>query len=100
MSSIPPGQPQREILAYVQQRGGGFAGWYCGIASDPRDCLFNRHGVDERNGAWIYRDLGSDLAARAVERYLLSLGFQGGGGGGGVLTRYVYAYRITSTTRQ
>lgn len=100
MSSLLTGQAHVQVLAYVQQCGGNFAGWYCGIASDPRDCLFNRHGVDEHHGAWIYRDLGSDLAARAVEKYLLSLGFRGGGGGGGVLTRFVYAYRITSTTRE
>lgn len=100
MSAILANQAQSEMLAHVQQCGGGYAAWYCGIASDPRHCLFNRHGVDEHSGAWIYRDLATDSAARAVEKYLQSLGFQGGGGGGGLATRYVYAYRITRTTRQ
>lgn len=100
MSSIQTGQAQTEILAHIQQCGGGFAAWYCGIASDPRDCLFNRHGVDEKNGAWIFRNCGSDTVARGVEKYFLSLGCKGSGGGGGPETRYVYAYRITSTTRE
>jgi hypothetical protein len=91
---------QSEILSHIRQCGGSFAGWYCGIAADPRDCLFNRHGVDAQNGAWIYRDCGSELAARQVESYFHSLGCQGAGGGGSVLTRFVYAYVITPKTRE
>jgi hypothetical protein len=58
------------------------------------------HSVDEKTGAWIFRNAGSDLIAREVENYLLSMGCKGGDGGGGPTTRFVYAYRITRTTRE
>lgn len=100
MSSTLTGQAQSEILAHIQSRGGPFSSWYCGIAASPRDRLFVDHNVDEQNGKWVFRDCGSEAGARAVEKYLLSLGCEGGGGGGGPDTRFVYAYRITSTTRE
>ncbi len=79
MSVVLTGQAQSAILAYIEQCGGGYAAWYCGIASDPRDCLFNRHGVTENPGAWIFRDCGTDAAARALEQYFHSLGCKGAG---------------------
>lgn len=93
-------QAQSDVLAHMQKCGGAFAAWYCGIASDPRDCLFNRHGVNELQGTWIFRDCGTDTAARAVEQYFHSLGCKGDSGGGGPGTRFLYAYVITSTTRE
>jgi hypothetical protein len=99
-SAITTGQAQSDILAHMQKCGGALAAWYCGIASDPRDCLFNRHGVDEKNGTWIFRNCGTDTAARAVEQYFHSKGCKGAGGGGGPETRFIYAYAITSTTRE
>lgn len=94
------GQAHTDILSHIQQCGASFNAWYCGIASDARDCLFVRHGVHEQNDAWIYRDCGTDIVARAIEQYFHSLGCQGAGGGGGPYTRFVYAYRITGATRQ
>jgi len=99
-SAISTGQAQSEFLAYMNQFGVTALAWYVGIASDPRDCLFNRHGVNEQQGAWIFRDCGTDTAARAVEQYFHSKGCKGAGGGGGPETRYLYAYVITSTTRE
>ncbi len=98
-SVISIGQAQSEFLAYMNQFGLTALAWYCGIASDPRDCLFNRHGVNEQ-GAWIYRDCGTDAAARQLEEYFHSLGCKGAGGGGGPDTRFIYAYVITSNTRE
>lgn len=99
-SMIVSGQAQRDVLAYISQFGAAASAWYCGIAADPRDCLFVRHGVDEKQGAWIYRGCGTDAAARQVEDYFHSLGCQGASGGGGLNTRFVYAYAITATTRE
>ncbi len=99
-SAITTGQAQSDILAYMSKFGAAASAWYCGIASDPRDCLFNRHGVNEQQGAWIFRDCGTDTAARAVEQYLHSLGCKGAGGGGGPGTRFIYAYVITRNTRE
>ncbi len=87
-----------EIDGYIRQNGGGYPAWYVGIATYPRDRLFDDHNVDEKNGAWIYRDCGSEAAARAVEKIFLAKGCDGGDGGG-VSPRYVYAYKKTSYTK-
>ena len=97
---MTPQQAVAEIDAYIRQCGGGYSGWYIGIAADPRDRLFNDHNVSEKNGAWIYRDAGAEQGARAVEDYFVGLGCKGGPGGGRSDSRYVYAYKITPTTRE
>ena len=93
-------QTASEIDAYIRKIGGGYPTWYCGIASKPRDRLFTDHNVAENGGSWIYRAAGSENAARSIEEYFLKKGCKGGGGGGDGGTRYVYAYKITSTTRE
>ena len=89
-----------EIDGYIRNVGGDYPAWYCGIASKPRDRLFVDHNVDEKGGNWIYRDAGADTAARNIEEYFIKKGCKGGGGGGDSGSRYVYAYKITSTTRE
>lgn len=89
-----------QIDAHIQKRGGGYSNWYCGIASEPRQRLFVDHNVDEKNGSWIYKDAGSENAARQIEQHFLNKGCKGSGGGGDYTTHYVYAYRITSSTRE
>lgn len=90
-----------EISSYIKNSGGGHpSSWYVGIAGNPRDCLFNRHGVSELKGFWIFRDAGSENYARAIEKVFLDAGYQGGGGGGDYTTRYVYVYLITQNTRK
>ena len=96
----PPNQAAAEIEAYIRQNGGQFRLWYAGIATDPRARLFVDHNVNERTDLWIYRDAGSEAAARAAERYLLGLGCKGDEGGGDNRTRFVYAYLINTHTRQ
>lgn len=93
-------QAVREVYVYISRSGGAPRGWYVGIASDPRVRLFNDHNVQENGDYWIYRSLNSDTDARKVERYFINCGCKGGPGGGGTDTRYVYAYRVTSSTRQ
>lgn len=89
-----------EVDEYIRQSGGLYSQWYCGIAADPRRRLYIDHNVQERGGLWIYSDAGTDANARAVELHFHQLGCKGSGGGGDRLTRFVYAYRITPTTRQ
>ncbi len=89
-----------DIDAHIKKCGGGYPAWYVGIAADPRDRLFSGHSVSEKGDAWIIRDCGNDAAARRVEQAFLNAGCKGGDGGGDRNTRYVYAYKITSTTRQ
>jgi hypothetical protein len=93
-------QVVNEIDGHIRQCGGAYATWYCGIAADPRDRLFSGHSVDEKNVPWIHRDCGSDDAARKVEAHFHAKGCQGDGGGGDGDTRYVYAYKITASTRE
>jgi hypothetical protein len=88
-----------EIVACMQKYG-GYSAWYVGIASDPRQRLFTDHSVSETRDAWIYRDLGDDTSSRRVEKAFLDAGCQGGGGGGDWRTRFVYAYKVTSNTRE
>ncbi|MBP9013924.1 MAG: hypothetical protein KBG22_09985 [Smithella sp.] len=91
-------QIKQDIENYMRQFGGRYSDWYAGVASDPRKRLFIDHNVDEKNGAWIFRDCGSDAVARNIEDYFLNKGCKGGPGGGDYTTRYVYAYRIGSNT--
>jgi len=90
----------KDILEYFGKEGGSYSSWYCGIASNPRDRLFTDHSVSEDNGWWIYKDANNETNARDTEQYLLGLGFSGGPGGGDGATKYVYAYKITTSTRE
>jgi len=88
----------QEIDDHIRQCGGGYSGWYVGIAANPRERLFNDHNVSEQSDSWIYRDCGSDTSARKAEEYFINKGCRGGSGGGDHTTRYVYAYKISRNT--
>lgn len=90
----------QEIAAHVQKCGGTYAEWYGGIAADPEARLFNDHSVDKAKDAWIYRTCASSGEARAIEDYFFQKGMKGGSGGGDSTTKAVYAYKITTTTRE
>lgn len=92
--------PASEIDAHIKRNGGLYRQWYAGIAASPRNRLFADHNVDQENGTWIFVDAGSEVSARVIEKYFLALGCKGGGSGGGPSTRFVYAYLITSLTRE
>jgi len=82
-----------DIKSYVANNGGDYSQWYVGIATDPKQRLFNDHAVKEKS-AWIYhRCAGADIA-RAIEKFFLTQGMQGGSGGGDDNSEYVYAYKI------
>ena len=90
----------QEIDNHISKRGGGYSGWYVGIASDPSDRLFSDHNVNkDKEDAWIFRNCGSEAAARKVEKYFLGLGCDGGAGGGDSSTTYAYAYKKSAHTR-
>jgi len=86
-------QVVNDIENYMGKHGGGYRDWYVGIASGVRQRLFGDHCVREQGDAWIYRDCGTDAAARSVEDYFHGKGCDGGPGGGDHTTKYVYAYR-------
>ena len=89
----------KEILNYISECGGGNGNWYVGIATYPRETLFNRHGVKENGDSWIYRECISSGIARDIEYYFVnSVGMAGGPGGGDDSTRYIYAYKMSPHT--
>lgn len=92
MTNDSASQIINDINAHMRSCGGKASDWYVGIAADPRDTLFNRHGVTEQGGIWIYRQATSDSVARQVEKAYLDSGHDGGPGGGDASTVYVYAY--------
>ena len=81
-----------EIIAHIHKQGGAYSRWYCGIASDWNDRLFNDHQVPQKDYWYIVRQCYNDNDARSVEKALLDLGCDGGSGGGDYTTVYVYAY--------
>lgn len=90
-----------DIEAYIGNNGADFGNWYVGIATSPRDRLFNDHSVRENGDAWIFREATSSTVAREVENYFINVkGMQGGGGGGDYSSRSVYAYKIKPHTRE
>ena len=89
-----------DIKAYVSKNGGAYSSWYVGIASDPKDRLFNDHAVAEVGGAWIYSPCASSTIAREIEDCFIALGMKGGAGGGDNTSKYVYAYKITKDTKE
>ncbi len=93
-------QIANEIDNHIRSEGSGYLAWYCGIASNSQKRLFNGHNVDEKGGWWIYRDAGSETSARAIEDYFIKKGCKGASGGGDSATRYVYAYKVTVSTRE
>ncbi len=88
------------LVAHMNKFTNPKSAWYAGIAADPKDRLFNGHGVDEKNGQWAYIACATHTDARTVEEALFKLGCKGGGGGGDDSTRSCYVYFITATTRE
>lgn len=72
--------------------------WYVGIASDPKNRLFNDHSVDEDKDKWAYSAADCDNIARAVEKHFLDAGCDGGAGGGDSATKTVYVYLKSGRT--
>ena len=93
---------KQEIISDIKNYiGNNFSNWYIGIAADPRRRLFIDHNVDKENGRWIFREALSSNEARDIEIYLIdNFRTKGDSGGGDNTTRVVYAYLITSTTRE
>jgi len=78
--------------------GFSFRECYVGITSNVQTRLFNDHSVSKEYGHWIYVTAGSSDDARAVERYFLKAGMDGGSGGGDVSSMIIYAYKKMSYT--
>ena len=89
---------ETEIDGCITKCGKGYREWYVGIAANPDQQLFQGHNVSQSGGGWIYRDAGSESMAKIVEAIFHKKGCKGGPGGTD-RPHYVYAYRMTRTTR-
>ena len=82
-----------DITDHITKGGGGYRAWCAGISKDPRDRLFNGHGVHEKDDWWIYHPASSSTVARSIEAHFINLGTDGGTGGGDQGADCVYAYK-------
>jgi hypothetical protein len=92
-----------DIKGHADREGSGYRNWYCGVAANPDDRLFDNHNVprDKDKAWWIKRNAGSEQNARDTEDCLLRFGFDGNPGGGDYSTIHVYAYKkIPGITRE
>jgi hypothetical protein len=91
----------REIEDYVANFGGNFPDWYVGIASNPKNRLFQDHNVNVENDSWIHKLARSLNDVRAIEDHFHNVRHADGAGrGGDNTTVYIYAYRKTKNTRE
>jgi hypothetical protein len=90
-----------EIKKYVDEEQGGYKNWYCGVASDLHQKLFDEHNVPRLNSWHIGKNAGNHQDARDTKNYLLSFEFDGDESGGDRTSIYVYAYKkIKGTTKE
>lgn len=90
---------EKEIDSRIHRSKRGYPDWYVGIATNPRERLFQGHNVSEPSGAWFYRDAGSVSTAKDIEAIFVKKGCKGGNTRGEDSPRYVYVYKMTRTTR-
>lgn len=88
----------KEIKEHIASRGGSYADWYVGIATDPQERLFKDHKVNKDTDKWIRRLADSEKQAREIEDYFVNTLKTDGGTGGGINPTSVYAYRKNSHT--
>ena len=90
-----------DIIAHINKSGSQYySDWYVGITSDIEQRLFGDHNVPRTNHWFIWRRASSDAEARAAESTMHEKGCKGGGGGGDEDSVFVYAYKITSVTKE
>lgn len=103
MEAIDKKQAYDEMVAWINKQvnepGGAYSKWYCGIAADWEERVFKEHNVPTEDDQWrTVRKCFNDDDARAVETKLHELGCDGGPRGGDETTVYVYAYLKGPTT--
>ena len=89
-----------EITTHILSYGGVYSRWYCGITDDSRKRLFTDHKVSENQGIYIARKAQDKAAAEMIVKYFLDKGCQGTTEEGNASSRMVYAFLITSFTKQ
>lgn len=89
------------IVQYIRQSNIPFSDWYVGIAENAQVRLFEEHCVNKDLDYWIFRDCITVDTARRIEEIIISnYHTDGGPGGGSYNSRFVYAYKKESHTRE
>lgn len=97
----PESSVVKDIIAYMQKSDTPLGEWYVGITEDPQARVFEDHGVNKEIDYWIYRECFTANAAWRVKRcFIATYETDGGSGGGDDRSRFVYAYKKESHTRE
>lgn len=98
--AITAQQACSQIVAYIGARGGRYSEWYCGVAADCEDRLFNGHRLGDKSYRWwVATDACSDNSAATLARDAVRhLGCDGGPSPGDKEAVHVYAYLKGSST--
>ncbi len=74
--------------------------WYIGITDNNiRKRLFEEHGVNEQNDAWIYRTLESNSLAREIKQHFVLQGLLSDNENDDENGKMIFAYKkISSVT--
>ena len=90
-----------DINSHIVKSGSkSYTEWYCGITSDIEQRMFTDHNVQKQGAWWIHRRGATDDEARNAEITMHDKGCAGSHGGGDESSVFVYAYKITPTTRE
>ncbi len=64
-------QVKYEFLAYIKEFDPVFSNWCVGVADQPKQTLFDLHGVRDAEDPWLYKQLLTNRAARTVQEYFI-----------------------------
>jgi hypothetical protein len=64
-------QVKYEFLAYMKEFDPVFSNWYVGLADQPKEALFDLHGVRNAEDPWLYKQLLTNRAACTVQNYFI-----------------------------
>lgn len=64
-------QAKFELLAYIKEFDTAFKSWCVGISANPKQALFDIHGVRDEQDPWLYKQLLSHRAAQLVRDHFV-----------------------------
>ncbi len=64
-------QAKFELLAYIKEFDTTFSSWCVGLAANPKQALFDVHGVRDEQDPWLYKQLLRHSAALIVRNHFV-----------------------------
>ncbi len=87
------------LIRCMEDNGGVFSDWYCGITNNVHRRVVLEHKVLEKSGLAYWCECLNKTDAEAVENQLINNKKCAGGGGGGTNDSvHVYVYKMTPDT--